>query len=313
MTVTTSSSSTSSTPSTNLTTSSTPPTSNATQPASSSASTSASPLRSLFLHTHDVARNLKPSSDGELANALHETLHFALDGEEEDWGIRNDDDREDRGCGGSNSQNSSSNSNPTDPVISHSISTSTSTTSNPTTSSSSPLPKARPGFFLSSNPNRPYISYSWDEKSNSLSLPNPSLISNPTQLDPCSPEKRNDFDVTAKLFFLGKPGKGGYKEDYIDQALRRLMLTTGLITVDTLILAFPKLKFDGFGRDENDGKTPCGEGKVAGNGNEKKEGNSPLNKEEQQRLERDVEYVRKLWQVSDLKARRDQSFQFYRI
>ena len=40
--------------------------------------TQSNPLSSLLFYTHNVAKALKPSIDGELAHAIHETLHFAL-------------------------------------------------------------------------------------------------------------------------------------------------------------------------------------------------------------------------------------------
>ena len=42
-------------------------------------------FRTLYIHTHDVSRSLKPSADGELAHAIHQTLHFALDGHPDDY------------------------------------------------------------------------------------------------------------------------------------------------------------------------------------------------------------------------------------
>lgn len=250
---------------------------------------SSTPLSALFLHTHNVARNLKPSPDGELANALHETLHFALDGEEEDWGIRQNQTSVAAGCGGEETKASQSESiNPSNEIGFITLKNSS--------GQEYQLPTARPGFFLSSNPSRPYISYSWSPKNKILSLPNPTLISNPTQLDPCSPEKRNDFDVTAKLFFLGEPGDNGFDPGFIDQALNRLTLTTGLITVDTLILAFPALKLDSnWGESKGERNSPCG-GESEGDDRGKEE--EPLSQEELNRLNRDIQHVRRLWEVS---------------
>lgn len=168
------------------------------------------PFRALFIHTHDVSRDLKPSADGELAHAIHQTLHFALDGHQDDW-----------------ADHPSSNCNPA-----------------ATVSSASATPRPRPGFFPTVDPERPYISYLWDAPTKTLSLPNPSTITNPVA-DPCSSDLRSAYEVTAKFFYLSKgPSDNPLPPEWVDDALSRLTKTTGLITFDTLVLSFPVLDLD---------------------------------------------------------------------
>ncbi|CAD6976498.1 unnamed protein product [Tilletia controversa] len=295
-------------------------------------------LSALYLYTHDVARQLKPSIDGELAHALHETLHFALDAQEQDWGTDSGDASAMPDCGGSaaaaaaNATATAAASNSRVNVLKqHDVLSPRLADSQPSSSAASPLlrpvsastlpgllpelpqdlPPARTGFFPNplwsrsgyTTPNRsgnasptrasvngaasssstststvipssssssssrrrpPYISYGWQPRTKTLSLPHPATISNPTTLDPCSPEARSAFDVTAKLFFLddiSSPSDTETESDarareaqvhaqadklatYVENALKRLSASTGIITVDTLLLSFPQANFD---------------------------------------------------------------------
>ncbi|KDN42293.1 hypothetical protein K437DRAFT_257926 [Tilletiaria anomala UBC 951] len=230
------------------------------------------PMRALILHTHDVARSLKPSVDGELANALHETLHFALDGREEDWGIRDDEDE--RRCGPSTASGNGPNSASGRATIgvNGSVSAQDPQADAEEEEDYESLPPARSGFFLSSNPERPYISYAWNERSQTLTLPNPVVVANPTTQDPCSPENRSEFDVTAKFFYLDDAHASGqdareerFPVAYIDDALKRLTMSTSLITIDTFIVSFPTLRLDiggsksccGSAHDDQRGNATC--------------------------------------------------------
>ncbi|EST05201.1 hypothetical protein PSEUBRA_005465 [Kalmanozyma brasiliensis GHG001] len=181
-------------------------------------------FRSLYIHTHDVSRSLKPSADGELAHAIHQTLHFALDGHPDDYTPSSSNDGAGSGC---------------DPLATMP----TATASNGVETSASAGPSGtnvKKGFFPTDDPERPYISYHWNPRSATLALPNPATITNPIA-DPCSPDHRSSYDITAKFFFLDptdlSPG-------LVDDALTRLTSTTGIITVDTLVLAFPTLELD---------------------------------------------------------------------
>lgn len=192
--------------------------------AASSQSSEASAFRSLYIHTHDVSRSLKPSADGELAHAIHQTLHFALDGHPDDYTPSSANSGAGSGC------------DPLATTPSSSASNGASTSS----SSSSSAGNVKKGFFPTHDPERPYISYHWNPRSATLALPNPATIANPIA-DPCSPDHRGSYDITAKFFFLDaddlSPG-------LVDDALARLTSTTGIITVDTLVLAFPTLDLD---------------------------------------------------------------------
>ncbi|KAL9933664.1 hypothetical protein V8E36_007322 [Tilletia maclaganii] len=273
---------------------------------------------SLYLYTHDVARQLKFSSDGELAHALHETLHYALDAQEQDWGQASAAPADDCGGGSSTAATTTmapaSKSNTLSPRLADSqpSSSAPSPPSRATTALPSvpaevealqlprQVPPARDGFFpnprwasgshsaVNSPPSRsgttsprrtspppassptrhrripPYISYGWQARTRTLSLPHPATISNPTKLDPCSPENRSAFDVTAKIFFLddilppSSADEGVHArtlEDeiqsradtlagYIENALKRLSGSTGIITLDTLLLSFPPANFE---------------------------------------------------------------------
>ncbi|KAK0525982.1 hypothetical protein OC834_004969 [Tilletia horrida] len=294
-------------------------------------------LAALYLYTHDVARQLKPSADGELAHALHETLHFALDAQEQDWSQRLFDRQQQQqqpDCGG---QSGHQQQTRVDALKQQLVITPRLADSQPSSSTASPLrtpttlpgpipdlpqdlPPARAGFFpnpfwippSSRNPSPPpaaaasqgqqqqqarshsrsgttsptrsgagggprksrtppYISYGWQARTHTLSLPHPATISNPTKLDPCSPENRSAFDVTAKIFFLddilpsarGQRGENDEQQDldakarealvqqqadklagYVENAVKRLSGSTGIITLDTLLLSFPQAGFE---------------------------------------------------------------------
>ena len=180
-------------------------------------------FRTLYIHTHDVSRSLKPSADGELAHAIHQTLHFALDGHPDDYTPASPNSGAGSGC---------------DPLATMPSATSSDAAStSASTSTSSPVKK---GFFPTGDPERPYISYHWDPKNATLALPNPATITNPIA-DPCSPDHRSSYDITAKFFFLDP---NDLSPSLVDEALTRLTSTTGIITVDTLVLAFPTLDLD---------------------------------------------------------------------
>lgn len=179
-------------------------------------------FRSLYIHTHDVSRSLKPSADGELAHAIHQTLHFALDGHPDDYTPSDANSGAGSGCG---------------PLATMP----TSTTTNGASSSASPTSgNVKKGFLPTGKHERPYISYHWDPRSATLALPHPATITNPIA-DPCSPDLRSSYDITAKFFFLDP---SDLSPSLVDEALTRLTRTTGIITVDTLVLAFPTLDLD---------------------------------------------------------------------
>ncbi|GAK65841.1 uncharacterized protein PAN0_010d4063 [Moesziomyces antarcticus] len=173
------------------------------------------PFRALYIHTHDVSRSLKPSADGELAHAIHQTLHFALDGHPDDYTPAAANSGAGSGC---------------DPLA-------TMPTSSAPNGSSSAL-AVNKGFAATGDAERPYISYYWDAHSGTLALPNPATITNPVA-DPCSSDHRSSYEITAKLFFLDEVDAG-----LVDEALTRLTRTTGIITIDTLVLSFPTLDLD---------------------------------------------------------------------
>ncbi|SPO23730.1 uncharacterized protein UTRI_03700_B [Ustilago trichophora] len=192
-------------------------------------------FRTLYIHTHDVSRSLKPSADGELAHAIHQTLHFALDGHPDDYTPTSPNSGAGSGC---------------DPLATMPTATATTTAaaaaatagSNGASSSSSSSSAAnvKKGFFPTHDQERPYISYHWNPRSATLALPNPATITNPIA-DPCSPDHRSSYDITAKFFFLDP---NDLSPSLVDDALTRLTSTTGIITIDTLVLAFPTLDLD---------------------------------------------------------------------
>ncbi|SNX83788.1 uncharacterized protein MEPE_02496 [Melanopsichium pennsylvanicum] len=179
------------------------------------------PFRQLYIHTHDVSRSLKPSADGELAHAIHQTLHFALDGHPDDYTPSSPNSGAGSGCDSLATMPTSSDAN------------------GPSSSSPSGS-QVKKGFFPTADSERPYISYHWNPRSATLALPNPATITNPIA-DPCTPDHRNSYDITAKFFFLDP---NDLSADLVDDALQRLTSTTGIITVDTLMLSFPTLDLD---------------------------------------------------------------------
>ncbi|SPO24432.1 uncharacterized protein UTRI_03700 [Ustilago trichophora] len=185
-------------------------------------------FRTLYIHTHDVSRSLKPSADGELAHAIHQTLHFALDGHPDDYTPTSPNSGAGQGC---------------DPLATMPTATATATASSNGASSSSSsrsVANVKKGFFPTQDQERPYISYHWNPRSATLALPNPATITNPIA-DPCSPDHRSSYDITAKFFFLDP---NNLSSTLVDDALTRLTSTTGIITIDTLVLAFPTLDLD---------------------------------------------------------------------
>lgn len=196
----------------------------------------------LLVHTVNVVRNIKAASGGEVADAVHQTLHFALDGLEDDWAAQGDDGEEP--CGG---------------VSSAVASSSSAATPSP--------PHVRRGFLPnpipSHAPSRPYISYHHSD-STTLHLPHPAAVPNPLEIDPCGPQNRDAHDVTAKMYLPPLVGEDEDEGAMVEEALQRLRENTGLVTVDTLILAL-----DG----------------ISGKGAEVRR--------------EDVERVRRLWKVSN--------------
>lgn len=186
-------------------------------------------FRSLYIHTHDVSRSLKPSADGELAHAIHQTLHFALDGHPDDYTPASPNSGAGSGC---------------DPLATMPTSAATNGASTSSSSSSSAAASGdsvvKKGFFPTHDHERPYISYHWNSRTATLALPNPATITNPIA-DPCSPDHRSSYDITAKFFFLDP---NDLSPSLVDDALSRLTSTTGIITIDTLVLSFPTLDLD---------------------------------------------------------------------
>lgn len=216
---------------------------------SSSPPSSSTPAPSVIVHTVNVVRNIKPSQGGQVADAVHQTLHFALDGLEDDWAQPDDAEEEQRTpCGGTASSSSAPAS---------------------TLTSASGIPIRRgfvPNPVTSQSQDRPYISYEYNSASHTLHLPHSAAIPDPLEIDPCGPQGREAHDVTAKMHLPALYGEGEGEVDegkLVEEALQQLRQNTGLLTVDTLILAFEGLSTEG--------------DKV---------------------VERDVERVRRVWQVS---------------
>lgn len=230
---------------------------------------------SLVIHTLNVVKDIKPSADGQAADAVHHTLHYALDGRQEDWEIL-PAEKQETGCGQSSSSQAPAQQTSTSPSSTSSF-----------TPQGIPI---RPGFF--SNPieteraDRPYISFAFDARQNILTLPHPATIPDPLKSDPCGPENREAHDVTAKFFYpetAARAEQSDAVEDWVEDALQRLRASTGLVTVDTLVLAF--------------------EG-ISKRWNEQSRGQDPLtdrlarNEEEKQDFLRDVATVARVWSVS---------------
>lgn len=241
----------------------------ATPSTSTAPSAGSASMTSLLLYTHNVARALKPSTDGELAHAIHETLHYALDGDEADWAAGDDLRASATPCGPDQGATAASGSEAAEPG------------------------SVRPGFFATGDDERPFISYAWNAKKRQLTLPNPVTVVNPTLMDPCAPDcnTRDSFDVTAKFFFLGEEDDDigddgndfGPRTEWIEEALEKFTLATGLATVDTLIVAFPGKDLDGVDRRR---RRPEHATSANGNGVD----------DRRQKLQRDVSAIAKVWQ-----------------
>lgn len=192
-------------------------------PSPSSPPTS-SPPSSLIIHTLNTPRTLKSTAHGQAADAIHQTLHFALDGRAEDWQARDGESAGRQPCGGSGSSTAAANG--------------TSTTSG-----------VKPGFLPHPSEtlraSRPYISYLHAPQSSLVHIPHPFAIPDPIQTDPCAVEERDRFDVTAKFFFQeqsdGEGNQADHDNAYLQEALGTLQRNTGLLTVDTLLLSWPSI------------------------------------------------------------------------
>lgn len=234
------------------------------------------PLAALRLFTHNVARVLKPSQHGELAHAIHETLHFALDGNPQDYlAPLKSGANGANGCGGCGGGSRRDDEGTSASTSQSAVETGTSVASSSTAAATGRAPHSgdrngdddgdddllhiQPGFVSTDDDERPYISYAWDKSTHQLTLPHPRTVTNPMLSDPCTSNAENDadlrgqFDVTAKFFFLGSEQQSPQNEgqeagpcpaEWIDQALQSLTTATGLETVDTMILAFPTLRLD---------------------------------------------------------------------
>lgn len=201
------------------------------------------PLQYLKVYTHNVARVLKPSQDGELAHAIHETLHYSLDGNEDDYLI-------------SRSQLAASSCAPSSSSSIGKFSSDTFASQGQNGKLESDFEEVvHPGFVATNDPDRPYASFMWNEKSSLLTLPHPNTIDKPLLSDPCTAsdneaDLRDAFDVTTKFFYFsdakvdGNSQESYYPPKWIDEALGCLSTATGLKTADTFIIAFPKLKLD---------------------------------------------------------------------
>lgn len=197
------------------------------QGAAATAMTQGSSLSSLLFYTHNVAKALKPSIDGELAHAIHETLHYALDGDPQDYTLPRSSTHP---CSADEQEGQTSTSAVQD-------------------NKEADVDQIRPGFYETNEEERPYISYAWEEDLKLLVLPHPKTVANPI-LDPCTnPEDevaaRDAFDVTAKFFYLKKGQNNTYPGEWVDEAMSRFAVATGLDTVDTLILSFGDMKMAG--------------------------------------------------------------------
>lgn len=184
-----------------------------------------SPSPSLLIHTLNSPKSLKPTSHGDAADAIHQTLHFALDGQSDDWHLSPSEwqaqqEEQQRDCGGAGASSSSS---------FH------------TNVKAGFLPQPLPDHAQT----RPYISY-LTGPDNSLHIPHPFTIPDPIRTDPCAEQDRDRFDVTVKFFFQGgddddDDGSTRPEEDVaaLEEALATFRRNTGLLTVDTLLLSWP--------------------------------------------------------------------------
>lgn len=226
---------------------------------------------SLIIRTLNVVKDIRPSSDGAVADAIHNTLHYALDGRQEDWQSRDDEP-----------------SGPTDDCNGLQVNTgvlSLDSQEAAMNSGSSVGHRIKPGFFpnpiTTQQAQRPYVSYALDQDSHTVSLPHPAAIPDPLRSDPCGPENREAHDVSAKFYF-----RRGWQEEQaiapdeeINEALQRLRTSTGLVTLDTLVLSFEGIDQ----RWRHLGSTTEG-----------------LSSEEHRKFDRDVAAVRRVWNVSEV-------------
>jgi hypothetical protein len=180
-------------------------------------------LRSLLFHTHDASRPLKPSAFGALSHAIHETLHFALDGDVEDWAAAPSLQAP---CGPNEEaeQQQARHSEEEEELT--------------------PRPGFAPPVAPADDDERAYISYHFSDDG-TLALPHPDTIAADRSPDPCAAgADRSALDVTAKFFLLS--ASAGSQErgaaPLVEDALQALEASTGIEQVDTAILEFPLLR-----------------------------------------------------------------------
>jgi hypothetical protein len=241
-------------------------------------SSAPAPFESLLIHTVNVTRSIKPSNQGIAADAIHNTLHYSLDARREDWQLEEDVEPD---CGAlvkAKQVEDKINGAQTVKFEGEEVYLRPGFVPNPSSSSSS-----------SSNERQqvPFVSYQLNPKTRQLLLPHPATIPDPLQNDPCGPERRDAHDVSSKFFFLddddeeaGLPtSKSNTAEaEQIEEALEALRTSTGLLTVDTLVLAFQGITRRWAGKD-----SPA---------------LASLSEAESKRFEKDVKRVRSIWQVS---------------
>ncbi|CAO1639294.1 unnamed protein product [Sympodiomycopsis kandeliae] len=178
----------------------------------------ASPRASLLIHTLNVTKELKPSTHGQAADAIHQTLHFALDGQTQDWQLSVQEwlhQGQDSGCG--------SVSRDANGLLSQS--------------------RVKPGFIeqplAALRPQRPYVSYLHHTPSSTLYIPHPAAVPDPLCTDPCAVADRDGFDVTVKVFLQADDSQEDL--DQVQRSLEAFQRNTGLLTIDTLILSWPSI------------------------------------------------------------------------
>lgn len=262
--------------------------------ASPSAALRPAEATSLLLHSVNVVRTIKPSSHGVVADALHHSLHFALDGLPQDWQF--DPTEVEIDAAEADTANASSGCGP-------STSSSSAEACTPTTLANGQRVLVKPGFLPNPNPSsgdaadRLFISYRYNDAERRLSIPHPLTTPDPLQSDPCGPENREAHDVSAKFFFLDaeEGGAGSVdgadtsssssqeEEEDVDMALSALRKNTGLVTVDTLVFAF-----------EDVSRRWEGHAKL------KEEGVSGLTEAERRRFDADVARISRVWRVSQM-------------
>lgn len=209
----------------------------------STAPASQAQVKTLLIHTHDASRSLKPSSYGALSHAVHETLHFALDGAEEDWAVRRETDRAPCGPG--------QEGGPTTVAATPQEAAAAGLVANGVTSASEEQePAPRPGFAAPADKDdeRSYISCALSS-AGQLSIPHPNAIAAGAArvVDPCAAPNRDNLDVTAKFFCLAPLTSLDVERgaaDWVEDALKALASSTGYLTVDRAILEFPTLDLE---------------------------------------------------------------------